>query len=302
MSAGARGRARACSGPSARRRAPRDARTASSSSSSEKPSACRRSFCALNGCSLNRSAASFGFTPSAASRLSDAQLAEMAPERAGEPRRDVAPRLRVALEDRLAHVERASRVVRRPRLGELVDRQVGVRERRAPRPRARRSALPQPRSRACPPRTSAPRIVADELDERRRPLRARRARRGRRNCPATHSCSPFFSTSYARTLAGLRARLPERRGRLQLLGDEREHGRRRRAREVVRRRVDVRRLPAALAPSLAVLAPVDVADDDQSRVAEQAARVAQADGLLARRVERADRLDRLRLEVAREAA
>ncbi len=51
----------------------------------------------------------------------------MAAERAGEARRDVAPRLRLALEERLADGEGARGVPRRPRLGQLVDRHVRVR-------------------------------------------------------------------------------------------------------------------------------------------------------------------------------
>src|SRR4029079_5580030 len=76
-------------------------------------------------------------------------------------------------------------------------------------------------------------------------------------------------------LSRLRAGLPESRARLQPLGSEREHGRRRRSAEVPDDRVDIRRFPAALATSFAVLVAVHVPDHDEARIAEQAACVAE---------------------------
>jgi hypothetical protein len=97
------------------------------------------------------------------------------------------------------------------------------------------------------------------------------------------------------------ARLPERRARLQLVCHEREDGRRRRAFEVGRHRLDVRRLPAALAPSVGLLRTVDVRDDDEPRVAEETPGVAEANRIVAGYVDGADVLDRLDVEVRSEA-
>ena len=119
-----------------------------------------------------------------------------------------------------------------------------------------------------------------------------------RNCSATHPCSSFFTTSNGEHGARLRARLPERRARLQLVGHEREHGRRRGAGEVRRHGVDVRGLPASLAAAVRLLRPSTSSTTIEASVTEQAPGVAEPDGRVARRVERGDRLDRLGVEVA----
>ena len=104
-------------------------------------------------------------------------------------------------------------------------------------------------------------------------------RRGPRPPSRTPSREPS-STSAPRPRARARSRAPERRGS-------------RRSR---------RRPPPSSRPCDALHRPCcrRRPDHDQARVAEQAARVAQTDRRLARRVERAHRLDRLRLEVSAE--
>ena len=127
-------------------------------------------------------------------------------------------------------------------------------------------------------------VVADELDERRDGvgLGAHAALAELLGDPPVQL---LLRDVEREDLPGLRAGLPERRARLQLVAP------RARARspapgfdEVADDRVDVGRFPAALATSVAVcLRAVDVRDDDQPRVAEQAARVAETDRRLARR-------------------
>jgi hypothetical protein len=58
--------------------------------------------------------------------LERAKSAHVAAERPRETRRDVTARARLVLEDRLADLERATALARRPRLGELVRRHVRV--------------------------------------------------------------------------------------------------------------------------------------------------------------------------------
>ena len=99
-------------------------------------------------------------------------------------------------------------------------------------------------------------------------------------------------------VARLRAGLRQRCVLLQLLGDERQHGARRRRGEVLLDRLHVGCLPAVREPALAVATPVHAFDEDEPRVAEEAAGVAEGGGLGARLLLGADDLRRLRLEVA----
>ena len=79
-------------------------------------------------------------------------------------------------------------------------------------------------------------------------------------------------------VADLRACLGERRVLLHLEPDQGEHGIGRRRPEVRGDRLDVRCLPTARRRTLLVLLrPVDVCDDDESRIAEKAAGVAERD-------------------------
>ena len=91
----------------------------------------------------------------------------------------------------------------------------------------------------------------------------------------------------------LGARLPERRGLLDVLADEREHGVGRRISQIGAHGLDIGGLPTAFASLVRVPPPVDILDDDQARVAEKASCVAERDGALTGRVQRARHIDRL---------
>ena len=96
-------------------------------------------------------------------------------------------------------------------------------------------------------------------------------------------------------------RLPQRTRFLHLVADERQHGRRSRCAEVGVDHRDLCRLPPARQAPLAAGTPVDVVDDHESSVSEQAARVAERDSIGPARLQRGDSLDRLRSEVTAQA-
>ena len=223
----------------------------------------------------------------------------MAGERSGEAWRDVSPRLRLALEDRLAQGKSACGVAHGPCLRELVDRHVRIRR------HERLDLTLADRLVACPRRElvhlclQRAEIVADELKERSDGLRlgARAALLELIRDPALQLPLEDVVAQHSPGLLGC---LPERRARLELLGDEGENRRGSGVREVCGDRLDVGRFPAAPATSLS-LHPVDVGDDDEPCIAEQASGVAESDRLVARGVERRDGLDRLDLEMAAQA-
>ena len=99
-------------------------------------------------------------------------------------------------------------------------------------------------------------------------------------------------------LPRLRARFPERRRLLDVLADESEDGVRRRIRQIGVHCLDVGGFPAALAPLVGVPSAVDVLDDDQSRVTEEAPGVAERDRPFAGGVQRAGDVDRFRARSA----
>ena len=95
-------------------------------------------------------------------------------------------------------------------------------------------------------------------------------------------------------VAGLRTRLRDRSVLLDLEPDEREHGVGRGRCEVGRDGFDVCSLPAARRGAARILLlTVDVRDDDEARVAEQAAGVAERDDVGSARLERRSDLDGL---------
>ena len=201
----------------------------------------------------------------------------MRAQRPREARRGVAALPRLALEDRLAQVERARRVAHRPGLGQLVDRHVGVRrDERLDLALADRLAAAQVASLSTSDFERSG-IVADELEERRHRI-GLGARLALANCAATHSWSFFFATANSRMLPAFAHAFqsavlvftssPTSASTVSGAGLAR----------YAADRVDVGRLPAALAPSLGLPRPVDVLDDDEPRVAEQAPRVAERDG------------------------
>ena len=103
--------------------------------------------------------------------------------------------------------------------------------------------------------------------------------------------------------ARLRARLGERRVALRRVRDEAEDGAGRGRAEVLDDRVDVGLLPPAREPTAVVGPAVDLGDEDEPAVAEQRARVARGDDVLAGRAVLArgrEALDGARLEVPAE--
>ncbi len=226
----------------------------------------------------------------------------MASERSSESSSRIAARLRLALEDRLARLQRTSGDRGRPR------RRSGRRSAPRPTPRtgsrppARRSALPLPRSRACPPPGRArgdP--FADELRGAARRPQARPDATLREllgdpaldqpsSPPQTRGWCPLSRTP---SRGPSSSRPPPRPARAPSRG---------RGLPGSRQRLDIRGFPAALEAAVGVASPVDVLDDDEPQIAEQAAGVAQGDDCLGGGVERADDIRRLRHEVPAQAA
>ena len=100
-----------------------------------------------------------------------------------------------------------------------------------------------------------------------------------------------------------RTRLGDRGVLLQLEADQGEHGVRRRCSEVRDACFDVRRLPAADRRAILFLpAPVDVRDEHEPGVTEQASRVTERDDVRTGCLERRDDLDRLVEEPGAEAS
>ena len=223
----------------------------------------------------------------------------MARERSGEAWRGVSPRLGLALEDRLAHGKGACGVALGPGFRELVDRHIRVRRHERLDLTLADRLVPCPRGDLVHLGLQRAEIVADELDEGGDGLRL-----GARTALLELVGDPPLQLSLGDVVAqhspGFLGCLPECRARLELLGDEGENRRGSGAREVAGDRVDVGRLPAAPA-STVCLHPVDVGNDDEPCVAEQASGVAEADHRLAWGVERRDGLDRLDLEMAAQA-
>ena len=187
-------------------------------------------------------AASRGRTPSAASRWHWRDAADVVRERAGEPRRGVAPRPPLSLEDRLARLQRARGVALRPGVGERERRRLGERrDERLDLALADRLAA-GPRRELVDLVGELVQVVADELDERGAGL-GLGAGAGELELLRDPLRELPLGDREGEHLPDLRDRLRERRVGLQLLRDEREHGSRRRAREVRRDRLDVRGLP-----------------------------------------------------------
>ena len=195
-----------------------------------------------------------------------------------KPRHGVAPRAALAVEDRLARCERRRRIRPRPRIGERERRRVGSRshevfdlalsDRLAGRPG--RDLLDLGRQRVRDPRRRGGRARRTH-----RPRPARRSLREALRHPLGET--PSSRTAYSSTSPTLGARLSERRVLLHLLADERQHGRRSRCARYSTTAAIVGGLPPAGQPSVRSATPVDVLDDDESSVPEQAARVAERD-------------------------
>ena len=226
---------------------------------------------------------------------------EVVDECTGEARRRVTTGAALPLEDRLARGERSRRVALRPGVGERERRRLGnggdeqlhlvLADRLVPGPERELVDLVR----------ELVEVLPDEVDQ-------RGARLGLGACARLAEAlgdplvDVLLRDVVREHVARFRARLGQRRVLLQLLGDEGERRARRGRGEVRLDRLHVCRLPAVREPALVVAAAVDSLDDDEPRVAEEAAGVAERDRLLTRELLRRDELHGLGLEVAPEPA
>ncbi len=225
----------------------------------------------------------------------------MASESACESGCRVAACLGLALEDRLARLERPSRVASGPRVRELEDRYVG-------NGRAQELDLPlADRLAGCPGRE-----LVDLRRERVQVFRSHELDEERTrfwlglDAPLLKlRCDPALDLlllhAVLEDVARLLARFPERRRLLDVLPDERKHRTRSGACEVARDLTDVGRLPASFETPVRVAPPVDTLGDDKPSVAEEASRVAQGHHCVPRSVERTHGVGGLRCEVGSKA-
>ena len=221
-------------------------------------------------------------------------------ERAGHARSGVAARAALALEDRLARGERPAAVALRPGVGQ------GERRRLCHGGHEQLHLVLADRLVSGPERKLVDlvrelvEVLADQMDE-----CCARIRLGASAGLLEALGDPVGDVALrhleGQNVAGLGARLRQRRVLLQLLGNECQHGAGSRRGEVLLDRLHVGDLPAARETAVGVPPAVDALDHDEPRVAEQAADVAQRRGVRAGHLLSRDELDCLWLEVAAEA-
>ena len=224
----------------------------------------------------------------------------MVAERAGHARSGVTARAALALEDRLAGGERPSAVSLRPGVGQGERRRfchggheqlhLVLADRLVPGPERKLVDLVR----------ELLEVLADQMDE-----CCARIRLGASAGLLETLGDPVGDVALGhregQNVAGLGARLRQRRVLLQLLGNECQHGAGSRRSEVLLDRLHIGGLPAVRKASVGVPPAIDALDHHEPGVAEQTADVAQRRGVRAGHLLRRDELDSLGLEVAPEA-
>ena len=239
-------------------------------------------------------AASRAGTPCVREPLQLPHPREVAVERRREPRRRVAARLVGAVEHRLRQLEQLPGLALCPGIGERERRHVGDRrDELLDLGHADRLALRPGRDLVDLVREAVEILLADVLDQERARVRLG-LDAGLPEALGDPGDPASLGDVVEQQVAALRARLRDRRVLLHLEPDEREHGVGRGRRQVGGDRLDVGSLPAAgRRAARSSFCAVDVGHDDEPRVAEQAARVAERDDVGPARLERRDDLDRL---------